>query len=40
VEAELLIGNYGADETATEVDPAAFDLRPWEARVYRLTESE
>jgi len=40
VEAELLIGNYGADEQATDVDPAAFDLRPWEARVYRLTEND
>ncbi len=37
MEAELLLSNYGADETATDVEAAAFDLRPWEARIYRLT---
>jgi len=36
MEAELLLCNYGADERATDVDAAAFDLRPWEARIYRL----
>ncbi len=36
MEAELLLSNYGADETATDVEAAAFDLRPWEARIYRL----
>jgi len=40
MEAELLVSNYGADERATDVDAWAFDLRPWEARVYRLTEAE
>ncbi|MFW5977977.1 MAG: glycoside hydrolase family 13 protein [Halohasta sp.] len=36
VEAELLLSNYGADQRATDVEAAAFDLRPWEARIYRL----
>ena len=40
MEAELLLSNYGADERATDVDAAAFDLRPWEARIYRLVEAE
>jgi oligo-1,6-glucosidase len=40
MEAELLLSNYGADERATDVDAWAFDLRPWEARIYRLTESD
>ena len=34
--AELLLCNYGADARATDVDAEAFDLRPWEARIYRL----
>jgi Glycosidases len=40
MEAELLLSNYGADQRATDVDAWAFDLRPWEARIYRLTESD
>jgi len=37
MEAGLLLCNYGADERATDVDAEAFDLRPWEARIYPLT---
>jgi hypothetical protein len=34
--AELLLCNYGADKRAADIDLEAFDLRPWEARIYRL----
>jgi len=35
--AELLLCNCGADERAADVDAETFDLRPWEARIYRLS---
>jgi oligo-1,6-glucosidase len=34
LDVELLIANYDDVET----DPTEFDLRPWEARVYKLSE--
>ena len=33
LDTELVVANYDVDDT----DPTEFDLRPWEARVYRLS---
>lgn len=34
--AELLLADYGTDETCEPDDPSTLDLRPYEARIYRL----